>query len=143
MHNATLTWLVVFHVFGVVFWVGSLLVISSMMRLAPDEVGAAREALVGAARRLFMRSANIGAVITISLGIALIVNEPQVLKEGWLHIKLLFVLGMLFCHFWLYRRIVGVENEPGSASPSNFTMIHAVVSLILLVILGLVFFQPF
>ena len=143
MQNVTLTWLIIFHVFGVIFWVGSLLLISSLMRLAPDEVGAAREALIVAARRLFRLSANIGAVVTIVFGILLIVTEPSVLKHGWLHIKLLFVAGMLACHFWLYRRIIGLENEPGSASRGGFATIHGVVSLILLVILVLVFFQPF
>jgi putative membrane protein len=143
MHNATLTWLVIFHVFGVIFWVGSLLLISSLMRLAPDEVGASREALIVAARRLFALSANVGAVVTIVFGIGLIISEPQVLRQGWLHVKLLFVLGMLGCHFWLYRRIVGIENDPGSAARGGFAMIHGVISLVLLVILGLVFFQPF
>lgn len=143
MHNATLTWLVIFHVFGVIFWVGSLLLISSLMRLAPDEVGAAREALIVAARRLFRVSANAGAIVTVVFGLGLIIAEPQVLRHGWLHVKLTLVIGMLACHFWLYRRIIGLENDPGSASPGGFAMIHGVVSLLLLVILALVFFQPF
>ena len=141
--NAYLTWLVVLHVFGVIFWVGSLLVISSMMRLAVDEVGAARESLIMAARRLFRLSANIGAVVTVAVGVFIIILEPQVLRHGWLHIKLTFVLAMLGCHFWLYRRITVLENEPESATRGTFAMIHGVVSLVLLVILALVFFQPF
>jgi protoporphyrinogen IX oxidase len=143
MHNTTLTWLVIFHVFGVVFWVGSLLLISSLMRLAPDEVGAAREALIVAARRLFRLSANIGAVVTVIFGLGLIISEPQVLRHGWLHIKLLFVAIMLGCHYQLYRRIIRLENDPGSAARGGFAMIHGVVSLALLVILAMVFLQPF
>jgi protoporphyrinogen IX oxidase len=143
MHNTILTGLIVFHVFGVIMWVGSLLLISSLMRLAPDEVGASREALIVAARRLFRMSANIGAVVAILFGIGVILAEPQVLRQGWLHIKLAFVAIMLVCHFWLYRRIIGLENDPGSASRGGFAMIHGVVSLALLVILAMVFFQPF
>lgn len=113
------------------------------MRLVPDEVGAAREALIVAARRLFSLSANVGAAVALVFGIGAILAEPQVLKHGWLHVKLLFVVVMLGCHVWLYRRIVALENDPGSASRGAFAMIHGVVSAALLIILAMVFLQPF
>src|SRR5260370_31864817 len=59
--TATLTWIVILHVFGVIMWVGSLLVITALMKLALDEVGAAREALIVAAKRLIAATANIAA----------------------------------------------------------------------------------
>lgn len=138
-----MTWFIVFHLFGVVFWVGSMLVISSLLGLAADEVGAARETLIVAGRRLLRLSANVGALVTVIFGIGIIVLQPAFLTHGWLHVKLLLVVGMLACHFWLYRRVGALENDPGSASRGAFAMIHGVVSLLLLAILGLVFFQPF
>lgn len=113
------------------------------MTLAPDEVGASREALIVAARRLFGRSANVAAAIAILFGIGAVIAEPQVLRQGWLHVKLLFVAVMLGCHVWLYRRITDLENNPGSASRGVFAMIHGVVSAVLLIILAMVFLKPF
>ena len=39
-------WGIVFHLFGVIIWIGGLLVIASMLSLATEEVGAARERLI-------------------------------------------------------------------------------------------------
>ena len=131
------------HVFGVVMWVGSLLVITGLMKLAADEVGAAREALIVAARRLIATSSNIGALAAIVFGVAAILAEPQVLAHGWLHIKLLFVFGMIACHVRLYRRIVALEGDPGAATRREFAILHGIMSALLLVILVMVLLQPF
>jgi len=113
-----------------------------MARVA-DEVGAAREALIVAARRLLGVGATIGAAVTILFGIGAIMTEPIVLTEGWLHAKLLLVLIMLGCHFRLYRRVVALESAPGSATRREFSILHGVVSLLLLLILALVLIRPF
>jgi protoporphyrinogen IX oxidase len=133
----------VFHLFGVIFWVGSLLVISSMMGLVPNEVGAARERMIVVARRLLHVSANVGAIVTIVFGIFLILLDPHVMLRGWMHAKLTLVLILLFVHFRFYRRVVALENDPGSATRREFSMIHGIVSLLLLLILVLVLLKPF
>ena len=124
-------------------WVGGLLVVSSLMAQTPDAVGAAREALIIAAKRLIAVSSNVGALVAIVFGVAAILAEPQVLTHGWLHAKLFFVFVMIACHVRLYRRIVALERDPGSATRREFTMLHGIVSAILLVILALVFLRPF
>jgi len=53
----------VFHIFGVILWIGSLLLISTLMMLVADEVGVAKERLIVGARRLFSFSGNIGAAV--------------------------------------------------------------------------------
>jgi len=133
----------VFHLFGVIFWVGSLLVISSMMRLVPNEVGATRERMIVVGRRLLHVSANIGAIVTIVFGIFLILLDPHVMLQGWMHAKLTLVLVLLFFHFKFYRRVIALENDPGSATRREFSVVHAIVSLLLLLILVLVLVKPF
>ena len=77
-------WGIVFHLFGVIIWIGNLLVIASMLSLAAEEVGAARERLIVIARRLFQIGCNIGALATVFFGIILILLDPAVLMVGWL-----------------------------------------------------------
>lgn len=113
------------------------------MALVPDEVGVARERVVVAARRLFHVSANIGATVAIIFGIFAILVEPGVLAQGWLHVKILLVLAMLAAHVRLYLRIVALENDSGAATRREFSIIHGIVSALLLVILFLVFVKPF
>lgn len=136
-------WLIVFHLFGVIVWVGSLLLIESMLSMVTEEVGAARECLILIARRLFRLACNIGAAAAIFFGILLIVLEPSVLMMGWLHVKLLLVIALLYLHYRLYRRIAGLENDPASASSREFRIAHGVVSLLLLAILALAVLKPF
>jgi putative membrane protein len=139
----TLNWVLVFHIFGVVFWVGSLLLISSLMALVPDEVGVAKERIIVLARRMLLVSANTGAAVAILFGILAILAEPGVLARGWLHLKLLLVLLMLVVQFRLYRRIRALEEAPLDATRREFAILHGLVSLLLLGTLMLVFLKPF
>jgi protoporphyrinogen IX oxidase len=136
-------WILAFHVFGVILWLGSLLVLSSLLGLVAEEVGVAKERFLVAARRLFDISANGGALATIGFGIWLIFLDPSVLRQGWLHIKLLLVLVLIVLHARMYRRINALEAEPSLANRREFAMMHGIFSLILLAILLLVFLRPF
>ncbi len=136
-------WGIVFHLFGVVIWVGSLLMIASMLSLATEEVGAARERLIVVSRRLFQIGGNLGALATVLFGIILILLDPGVLMVGWLHLKLVLVLVLLYFHYRLYRAILNLEIDPSGASAREFKMIHGIVSALLLAILALAVLKPF
>jgi protoporphyrinogen IX oxidase len=127
----------------VILWIGSLLVVTSMMTLVPDELGAARERLIVAARRLFHVSSNIGVIVAVLFGIFALLIEPSILNYGWMHVKIALVLVLLFFHVKLYRRVIALETDPGGATRREFSMIHGIISLLLLLILILVFVRPF
>ncbi len=138
-----ISWAIVFHLFGVIIWIGNLLVIATMLSLATEEVGAARERLIVVSRRLFQIGCNLGALATVFFGIILILLDPAVLMVGWLHTKLVLVLVLLYFHYRLYRRILNLENDPSAASAREFKMIHGIVSALLLAILALAVLKPF
>jgi len=131
------------HVFGVIYWMGGLLMIASLLARVPEEVGLPKERVLGAARELFEVGTNVGAAVTIVLGIILIMMNPPVLKEGWLHGKLLLVAVLLFYHVRFYRRIMFLENNPSQSSRREFRVIHGMVSLLLIAILVLAIVKPF
>jgi putative membrane protein len=135
--------MLILHVFGVVMWIGALLVISSMMRLATEQAGPARQSVAATARRLMRLSANLGALVAVVFGIAVLLSEPVLLTVGWFHLKLLSVLIMLGCHFRLYRRITAIEHNPQAGTASEFAILHGIVSVALLVILAMLYLRPF
>jgi putative membrane protein len=130
------------HIFGVIFWMGGLLMITSLLARVPEEVGLPKERFLGAARGLFESTINLGAAISIVLGLAMILLEPGVLRQGWLHVKLLLVAILLFYHVRFYNRIKFLEDNPSQSSRREFRVIHGTVSLLLIAILALTVLKP-
>lgn len=136
-------WLLVFHLFGVIFWIGSLLLIASLLAMVPDEVGLPKERFIMIASRLFYGGCNIGGAVAITFGALLMVMEPDLLREGWLHVKLGLVFILLLFHLRLHRRIVALSDNPSSVTRVEFRVIHGVVSALLLAILAMAVLKPF
>jgi len=135
--------IIALHVFGVIYWMGGLLMIASLLARVPEEVGLPKERFLGAARKLFEVGTNVGAAITIALGILLVLMDPSVLRQGWLHAKLLLVAVLLFYHVRFYRRIVFLEDNPSQSTHREFSIVHGAVSLLLIAILLLTVLKPF
>jgi putative membrane protein len=131
------------HIFGVIFWMGGLLMITSLLARVPEEVGLPKERFLGAARGLFESTINLGAAISIILGLLMILLDPTVLQHGWILAKLLLVAILLFYHVRFYRRIKFLENNPSQSSSREFRVIHGMVSALLIAILVLTVLKPF
>lgn len=138
-----ITLILALHLFGVIFWMGCLLTVTVFLASVPEEVGVAKERLIIASRRLLARTGSIGAALAIGFGIVMLVLEPDVLRHGWIHVKLLLVAGLLLLHVYGYRRIVALESNPGGATSGEWRMLHGVASALLLVILILTLAKPF
>jgi len=131
------------HIFGVIFWMGGLLMVTSLLARVPEEVGLPKERFLGAARGLFESTVNLGAAVSIILGLLLILLNPSVLQHGWILAKLLLVAILLFYHVRFYRRIKFLENNPSQSSSREFRVIHGMVSALLIAILVLTVLKPF
>jgi protoporphyrinogen IX oxidase len=131
------------HLFAVIFWIGGLLMLTSLLARVPEEVGVSKERLLGTIRRLFEVVVSVGAALTIAFGIALIIMHPEVLRQGWLHAKLLLVGVILFYHVRFYRRIRFLEDHPSESSAHEFRVVHGVVSLLAFAVLVLAVLKPF
>ncbi len=136
-------WFIVLHLFGVIFWLGGLLIVSSMLAAAAQEAGAAQATILVLARRLFNSACNAGAAITIVFGLLILMSEPEVLRHGWMHAKLGLVGVLIVLHVWMMRRARRVGSGPGAPSRREFLAIHGLVSIVLLAILLVVVSQPF
>lgn len=131
------------HLFGAIFWIGGLLMLASLLSRVPEEVGLSKERLLGTIRRLFEVVVNVGAAITVALGIILIIMRPQVLRQSWLYAKLLLVAVILFYHVRFYRRIRFLQDNPSESTTREFRVVHGLVSLLVLAILVLAVMKPF
>ena len=114
-----------------------------MLAMVDDEVGVARERFIMIASTLFYGGCNIGGAVAILFGALLMIKEPDLLRQGWLHVKLGLVFILLLVHLRLYRRIVALSDNPSSVTRVEFRVIHGVVSLLLLAILAMAVMKPF
>ena len=143
MYSPLRDFVLALHIFGVIFWMGGLLMLTSLLARVPEEVGLPKERFLGAARGLFESTINLGAAISILLGLLLIILDPSVLRHGWIEAKLLLVAILLFYHVRFYRRIKFLENNPSHSSRREFRVIHGMVSALLIAILVLTVLKPF
>jgi protoporphyrinogen IX oxidase len=97
---AMISALLVGHVFGLVFWVGGLLVTSMALTRHTQEASAEARDALARLERIYLRGlADPGALLTILAGIGLILTNPTYfLHAPWLHIKLTFVLLLIGLH---------------------------------------------
>jgi putative membrane protein len=95
--------LLVGHIFGLVFWVGGLLVTSmALTRHTQESSQDARDALARLERIYLRGLADPGALLTILAGAGLIsTNSHYYLHAPWLHTKLAFVLLLIGLHGYL------------------------------------------
>ena len=104
--NAVVPALLGVHIFGLVFWVGGLLVTSMALTRHTQETSPEARQALARLERIYLRGlADIGALLTILAGISLISTKPSYyLHAPWLHIKLTFVLLLVVLHGLLAMR---------------------------------------
>jgi len=141
--NSPIAWALVFHVFGIVFWIGGLLIVTQVLAMhASEDSLEGRRAFERLEVKLLRGAAHPGAAITIVAGIAVVASQPNFLQQGWLHIKLLLVAVMIALDVLVYLRArqlnMGVPVKRG-----HFMLLHGAISLVFLGILVLVMIKPF
>jgi len=141
--NSPVAWALVFHIFGIVFWIGGLLIVTQVLAMhAGEETFEGRRAFERMEVKLVNGIAHPGAAIAVMAGIALFVLLPSDRHQHWLHAKLLLVLVMIVLDLVVYRRAKQL-NMGQKLTRGHFMMLHGAISLVFLGILVLVMIKPF
>ena len=129
------------HLTGLVFWLGGLFSLSSFVRFISKQNDEYREKLAEYAYRIYYASNFIGLLLVIGSGLLLIMVVPGMMKNGWLHAKLLFVLILLAFDHLLMRHIKSLRKSAKTTSLIN--KLHIIVTILFFGILFLAVFKPF
>jgi putative membrane protein len=139
-------WLKSLHVIFVVTWFAGLfylprLFIYHVEATAPD----VRAQLKVMERRLLMIT-HIGGGLAIAFGLATLlwfaVPDAAYLRQGWLHLKLLLVAGLIGYHAWLVRLKNQLAEDRCTRSSRWLRLFNEVPALLLIVIVVLVVVKP-
>lgn len=132
-----------FHIVFVVTWFAGLFYLPRLFvyhAATTDTVSIERFKLME--RRLFGMM-TLGATLTVSLGIAMLVVAPGYLAFHWLHAKLTLVAVLLGYHIWCYRLLLAFRADANRHSERWFRWFNEAPSLLLIGIVLLVVVKPF
>lgn len=133
-------WTLVFHILGLVFWVGGLLIETSVLaQHAQESLPEVRQAMGRLEMRLLNGMAAPGALISVLTGIILVfTNSAYFLHAGWLHAKLALVVVLIGLHATVFSRTRSFIAGRIELERRDCMILHGAVSLTLVGILVLV-----
>ena len=137
-------WVLVFHLIGMVFWLGSLLVVTHVLAIHSEEPSPEARAAFGRLEmKLFKGLAHPGAALMVITGAILIGENPHYLREHWLHAKLLLVAILIVLDFRVYFRATALLAGRAELRRRECMALHGTISLVFFGILILVLLKPF
>ncbi|HEV2494539.1 MAG TPA: CopD family protein [Terriglobia bacterium] len=142
--NSGVAWALVFHILGIVFWMGGLLVTTQVLAMHVDEESPeSRATLAHLETKLLKGVTHPGAAITVLAGIVVVVLQPDYLHQHWLHAKLALVAILIALDLIVYFRTRAFHAGRLDLQRRECKLLHGAISLVFLGILVLVTIKPF
>ncbi len=140
-----LPWILVFHLIGVVLWVGSLLIVMPVLMAHLEERSPeACQALSRVETRLVRRVAHPSAAVVVITGVLLILtNTAYYLHARWLHVKLLLVLVLIGLDLRITFRARAFQAGKIELQRSECAALQIAIAAVFVMILILVLVKPF
>ena len=137
-------WILVFHLVGLVFWLGSLLVVTHVLSIHSEEPSPEARATLGRLEmKLLNGLAHPGAALMAITGMFLIGENPHYLREHWLHAKLLLVVLLVVLDLRVYFRTTAFLAGRAKLRRRECMALHGAISLVFFGILILVLLKPY
>ncbi len=138
-------WVKAFHVVFMVTWFAGLFYLPRLFvyhAMSEDATSQAR--FVVMERKLFWGIMSPGAIITISLGLWLLLeNWATYLSAGWMHIKLVAVALLLMYHVWCGKLVHDFKYDRNIHSHVWYRWFNEIPVIFLVVIVSLAIVKPF
>jgi putative membrane protein len=144
----TYYWFKAFHLIGVVVWFAGLFYLVRLFVYhaeAAQMPEPAQTILKNQYQIMEKRLYNIittpGMLVTVAMAIGLISTEPEILKSGWLHIKLAFVVLLLGYHHYCKRLMKQLAKDECKWTGQQFRALNEAPTVLLVVIVLLAVFK--
>ncbi|GMV38360.1 MAG: hypothetical protein AMXMBFR64_00760 [Myxococcales bacterium] len=130
-----MNWLLVVHLLGVIFWMGSLLILSRMLGYHVKEELAVQTRLSAIERRLYFGALLPGLVLALGTGTWMLIDDPALLKNPGFHMKLTLVVVGIAAQLVMQRFMGSLRDEPRKEGGARYKIVHAVLGLVLVGVL--------
>jgi putative membrane protein len=141
-------WFKAFHLIGVVVWFAGLFYVVRLFVYhaeASQEPEPAQTILKNQyqimEKRLYHIITTPGMVVTVAMAIGLLITEPELLRDRWLHIKLAFVAALIVYHFYCGRIMRQLAAGQCNWSGQHFRALNEAPTVLLVAIVLLAVFK--
>lgn len=136
-------WLKALHIVMITSWFAGLFYLPRIfVNLAQETDPNAQIRLQGMAHRLYRFMTPL-AVIALSLGLWLMFVYKIGLNQGWMHVKLLLVAGLVIYHLYCGKVLKRFLNNQNQRSHIYYRWFNEIPVVLLLIIVILVVVRPF
>ena len=137
-------WMLVVHLIGLVFWLGSLLVVTRVLAVHTQEASAeARAALARVEKKLLNGLAHPGLALMVISGIILLILQSYAIRELWMQVKVFLVLVLIGIDVKVYTRTEAFHAGRAELRRDQCIAFHGIIAALFLAILILVLIKPF
>lgn len=141
-------WFKAFHIIGVVVWFAGLFYLVRLFIYhveANDEPEPApailKQQYTLMEKRLYSIITSPGMMVTVTMAIGMLVTQPDLLKQRWLHVKLAFVALLLVYHFYCRHLMKKLEAGTCGWSGQQLRALNEAPTLMLVAIVLLAVFK--
>lgn len=143
-----MNWYKVFHILGLLFWIGGLLDLTRILGYHVKEELAVQERLSRMEFRMFWFVCTPGMVLSALMGTLMFFGGGGIDvyfggHGAWFHVKALLVVFLLAIHAITGKFIMDLKARPENISPARFKAIHGITGLFVTAIVILAIVKPF
>jgi protoporphyrinogen IX oxidase len=137
-------WLKAVHLIGVISWMAGLLYLLRLFVYHAQETSPeVMERLQVMERRLLRAITTPAMVVAVGCGAAMLVENPALLRQPYMHVKLALVAGMLLMHGLASRWRKRLAVEPRFKSHKFFRVMNEIPTLLMIGIVIFIIVRPF
>ena len=141
-------WFKAFHLIGIVVWFAGLFYLVRLFvyhaeanELPEPDQSILKKQYEIMEKRLYHIITNPGMIVTVAMAIGLISTEPAIMKSGWLHIKLVFVLALIGYHHYCKKLMKKLAAGECQWTGQQFRALNEAPTVLLVIIVLLAVFK--
>jgi putative membrane protein len=141
--NQAYPWIKGLHIISIVTWFAAIFYLPRLFVYHSEtENSACSDVFKVMERRLYKAIANPSVAVVFICGFLLLYINPEFLKHGWMHFKLLLVASLLVYHILCGRIIKTFAKDANVKSSKFYRIFNEYPSIVLVIVVFLTILKP-
>ena len=145
LSGTALLWIKAGHVISVIAWMAGMLYLPRLFVYHADATPGTvqSETFKVMERRLMKAIINPAMIAALVFGLLLLLAQPDLMRQGWLHAKLALVFGLFAVHGMMSGWLKAFAADRNRKSAKFFRVINEIPTVLMIGIVILVIVRPF